>query len=695
MKTGLQKIILVLVALFLFNSSAVPSYADDLQNMLSVDEQKRFDKFTEEQKAEIRNQLVDASAKERCADFIFHSNMELTLWPDGKSCEDITREAFREMYPTATEIFTGKPTKGFCDALEAVGGPWGAVTTCFNNERMARNKVGNHKEIRDFLGQSDLGKSILNTFDAINNTIKFVGDPKTQLDEIANSTKSESVAMTTKVLEELTSTTEFDPSTPEYKAQWAVYAGLGVVGVGLVLMWLFNQHGNGDISDDDMNKSLLYFLPASLFLVIYMPWLMGWVLNQVHPLLDGTTDWAAEAISNFVAVIAKFGSMEATTWFGPIAAIIFFGLLFVGAIALLIFFLLVPIFQQLMGFAIAMLIGMLISPKTRKYVVKVASVFGSMVILKPLAFLVMGGVFWVLANQPAFKDGTEDALVNVGNLGATAMIMLMLVISPAAMFRWMPVVESRGAKFGGISPELSAGLGAAGGAIVGSGAGAVRSAISKRRNAASSSPSGSSRGGSTSSTSPGGRSSGSGTGGSLSSAASQRANSSGSSSGVADSSSGAGAGATNTPSEARADESQSSEPSTRGGMLSNASNDRAETSGNSGPAHRADQSLGNSDASEPGISSGSASRSAEPEQDLSPADASNSGDSTSRTRESDSGSKVKKAASLAGFVATTPITAGTVGLLSGAQQLASNSAIQARLAAENSDPDDWDSFKDR
>lgn len=676
MKAGLRKLLLVIVALFLFNGLAAPSYADDLQNMLSSDEQKRFDKFTDEQKEELRNQIVDASAKERCGEFFFNTNMELTLLPDGKSCEDITREALRDMYPTATEIFTGQPTKGFCDALENVGGPWGAVSRCRSDERMARNKINNHKEIRDFLGQTDLGKSILNTFDAINNTIKFVGDPKSQLDEIANSTKSESVAMTTKVLEQLTSTTDFDPSTPEYKAQWAVYAGLGVVGVGLILMWLFNQHGNGDISDDDMNKSILYYLPAALFLVIYTPWFMGWILNQVDPLLDGTTAWAAEAISNFITVVAKFGAMEATSWFGPIAAIIFFGLLFFGAIALLIFFLLVPIFQQLMGFAIAMLIGMLISPKTRRYVVKVASVFLSMVLLKPLAFLVMGGVFWVLANQPAFKDGTEDALVNVGNLGATAMIMLILVISPAAMFRWMPVVESRGAKFGGISPEVSAGMGAAAGAMVGSGAGAVRNAISKRRNAASSGSSNSSDSGSS-----GMRSTSDGATGGASSAASQRESSS-ESSASNPVNPGNDSSTSNATSEARSEDSLASEndaPSSRArtlssaesGMLSSSSSDRAEPAGNT-----SDRTSGS-------------------EQELSPGSHSNHDDSASQSRDSASGSKLKKAASLTGFVATTPITAGTVGLLAGAQQLSSNAAIQARLAADNADPDDWDSFKDR
>lgn len=58
-------------------------------------------------------------------------------------------------------------------------------------------------------------------------------------------------------------------------------------------------------------------------------------------------------------------------------------------------------------------------------------------------------------------------------------------------------------------------------------------------------------------------------------------------------------------------------------------------------------------------------------------------------------SGAKSRASVAATVAVTPLTAGAVGLLAGAKTMAANAAAQARMAAENADPDSWDSFKDR
>lgn len=712
MKLYFSRILAVLAVLLSTStfmvSSPLPAQAADedtkAEEVLSSDQLKRYERLSDDDKTKLRDEVLHVISKDKCGDFWYYTKMEHILSFQKRSCEEQTTDALKAMYPTADALILGQgPEKDFCDALTETKASAEGIKYCIQNKVHKQVWGWTGEKLRGLLEQSELGRSLLNFTDAIDNTVKFIADPKSQLDEVANSTKAESVAMTTKVLEELTSTTDFNPTSDAFKAKWAVYAGLGVVGVGVILMWLFHQHGNGDISDEDTTKSLQYFLPAALFLVIYTPWLMGWVLEKVKPLTDGTTDWAAEAISNFVTVVARFGAVESTSWFGPIAAIVFFGLLFIGAIALLIFFLLVPIFQALMGFAIAMLIGMLISPKTRRYVVKVGSVLVSMVILKPLAFLVMGGVFWVLASQPAFTEGTDDLLVNVGNLGATAVIMLMLVISPAAMFRWMPVMESRSAKFGGISPEISAGIGGAAGAVIGSGASSVRKAISNRRNAASSA------------SSIPNNSSGSATG--------QRDGISSSSSVEAGLDSSGSAAST-----ARADDTQSSGTNDSGGsgmlsnprpgMLANAaqtksrvaeqdssnSSDASNTNSASTPEGtgfmgRASERVGNRsklvENRSAGADNSENSNGREPSEGSFNGSKGTNASTADRTSETGGESKIKKASSLTGLVATAPITAGTVGLLAGAQRLASNAAIQARLAAENSDPDDWDSFKDR
>ncbi|MGO4298135.1 hypothetical protein [Glutamicibacter sp. MCAF14] len=697
MKKFLRPLLMLCTLTLLFSSTLVPSYADEitdnLQSVLTTDEMKRFEALEDSQKTEIREDLISSAAKEKCSDLIYSTNIKLFSF-NGKDCEETTKEALFLMYPSGTSIFQGELAMGFCDALDEAGATWGAVNTCKRDQQSAQNKIENRAEIRDWLNQSDFGKGVLNVTDAIGNTIDFVADPKSGLEEVANSSKTESIALTSKVLEELTSTTEFDASSQEFKDRWALYAGIGVVGLSIMLLTLFKHHSNGEISDDDFSNSLLYYLPVSLFLVIYGPWAMNEIQQRIAPLTSGATDWSAEMISNFITVISRFASLESSSWFGPLAAIIFFGMLFIGSIALMIYFLLIPIFQQLMGLAIAALIGMLISPKTRRYVLKIASTLATLLILKPVVFLVMGAVFGVLASQTAFKEGTDDVLVNVGNLGATAFIMLLIVLSPAAIFRWMPIIQSREANFGGISPEISAGVGAAAGGmaggLAGAGAGAVRRAISSRRGSASNG-----------SSSSGSRAGNGQSGSSAANAGSAAAGAAGQGPAAArggddGSASASGAGTSGGP--------EASQPQGSSGVQSSAGNpgQGAPTQARERPISPRTGSTGHpggsNGAGNPGTT-GSSGRSAEGGSADGPAsDGGGTGTAGQAAGASDRqtppAGPANASTNATSNKAYRPLRTGKVGMLTNARYAMSNAAAQARIAQQDSDPDTWDSFKD-
>lgn len=675
--------VIAFLSTFLLVTSPSPVHADEdtkkVEEALTQDQVKRFEKMPDEQKTQLLDEVLAGIAKEKCGEFEYYMKMESIFAFQKRNCEEQTRDALHLMYPTAQTLILGEGEKmDFCDALKETKASGDGFQHCLGKRINAQFKAWTGQKIRGYLEQSELGRSLLNVTDAIDNTIEFVADPKSNLDELANSSKSESIAMTSKVLEEISSTTEFDASSQEFKDRWALYSGLGVVGLGLMIMFLFKQHSNGEMSDDDFSKSLLYYLPAALFMVIYGPWVMNELQQRVAPLTDGTSDWAAESISNFITVISRFGSLESTSWFGPLAAILFFGLLFVGALALLVYFLLIPIFQQLMGLAIALLIGMLLSPKTRRYVMKIATTIGTMTLLKTFAFLVLGAVFGILASQPAFKDGVDDVLVNVGNLGATAAIMLMIVLSPAAIFRWMPVLESREAKFGGISPEISAGVGGAVGGAIGSGAGSVRRAISNRR--------GSSTGRSAQSTGDSGGSSGQGG----SAGPSGPSPDGGNNTAVQSPDTGSpqktnGAHERASQNQADAPTSAAASPPQQGqNPAPPASPDHNGQQAGSAPSARAD-------GTEPARQGSTEQNSSAPASSGPDAPSASSG----QGRKTPPPSRAKTVASVAATAAFSPLTAGAVGLLAGTKYAATNAAAQARMAANDADPDSWDSFKDR
>lgn len=675
--------VIAFLSTFLLVASPSPVHADEdttkVEEALTQDQVKRFEKMPEKEKTQLLDEVLRGIAKEKCGEFEYYMKMESIFAFQKRNCEEQTRDALHLMYPTAQTLILGEGEKmDFCDALKETKASGDGFQHCLGKRINAQFKEWTGQKIRGFLEQSELGRSLLNVTDAIDNTIKFVADPKSNLDELANSSKSESIAMTSKVLEEISSTTEFDASAQEFKDRWALYAGLGVVGLGLMIMFLFKQHSNGEMSDDDFSKSLLYYLPAALFMVIYGPWVMNELQQRVAPLTDGTSDWAAESISNFITVISRFASLESTSWFGPLAAILFFGLLFVGALALLVYFLLIPIFQQLMGLAIALLIGMLLSPKTRRYVMKIATTIGTMSLLKTFAFLVLGAVFGILASQPAFKDGVDDVLVNVGNLGATAAIMLMIVLSPAAIFRWMPVLESREAKFGGISPEISAGVGGAVGGAIGSGAGSVRRAISNRRGSATSRSAQNSGGSSGEDGSPG--PSGPSSGGSPDGG-----------SNTAVQSPGTGSPQKTHGAHEHASQNQADAPTSAAASTPQQGQNPAPPAS---PDQNGQQAGSPSSARAGGIEP---ARQGSTEQNSS-APASSGPDASSSSgqgRQNPPSGRAKKVASVAATAAFSPLTAGAVGLLAGTKYAATNAAAQARMAANDADPDSWDSFKDR
>ncbi|MHA6969302.1 hypothetical protein ACX5K5_16570 (plasmid) [Glutamicibacter bergerei] len=682
---------IAVISTFLLIGSPSPAQADEdtkkVEEALTQDQLKRFEKMPDEEKTKLLDEVLSGIAKDKCGDFQYFMRVENILNFQKRGCEEQTRDALAVMYPDPTAFITGEgPKMDFCDALTESKAGGEGIKHCIQERLNNQIWSWSGQKIRGYLEQSELGRSILNVTDAIDNTIKFVADPKSNLDELANSSKSESIAMTSKVLEEISSTTEFDASAQEFKDRWALYAGLGVVGLGLMIMFLFKQHSNGEMSDDDFSKSLLYYLPAALFMVIYGPWVMNELQQRVAPLTDGTSDWAAESISNFITVISRFASLESTSWFGPLAAILFFGLLFVGALALLVYFLLIPIFQQLMGLAIALLIGMLLSPKTRRYVMKIATTIGTMSLLKTFAFLVLGAVFGILASQPAFKDGVDDMLVNVGNLGATAAIMLMIVLSPAAIFRWMPVLESREAKFGGISPEISAGVGGAVGGAIGSGAGSVRRAISNRRGSATSRSAQNSDG----SSGPG--SSGGAEGGSAGSSGPGPGGSPGGGSNTAGQNPGTGSPQKTHGAHERSNQNQADAPTSAAASTSQqgqnpvppASPDQNIQQGGSPPPARAGDT-------EPARQGPTEQNSSAPASSGPNVPASSSG----QGRKNPPSGRAKTVASVAATAAFSPLTAGAVGLLAGTKYAAANAAAQARMAANDADPDSWDSFKDR
>ena len=200
-----------------------------------------------------------------------------------------------------------------------------------------------------------------------------------------------------------------------------------------------------------------------------------WANNALIGLTESISPWTANQIGDFATSISRFASYESNGVFGPLAAVLLFGLLFVGAWALLGLFALQPVALYLLGVGMALMVGFMIHPEHRARVGKVGSLWLGIALSKPLLLLMMGALFSFISSRPAFQgEGTSDALVNASSVFIAAAAMVVLAFSPALLFKFVPILPSSATGLGANRPSIA-------GAAMVAGAGAGVSAMIRQR----------------------------------------------------------------------------------------------------------------------------------------------------------------------------------------------------------------------
>ncbi|RII41303.1 hypothetical protein DWB68_13245 [Galactobacter valiniphilus] len=504
-RTALNVLMAALVAFLVVATPVAPaSAADNPPSGMNADQWKRWNSLDAAGKAKVRDEAIIEDAKKKCEKADFRDQLGVK-----DRCEEVVRAGLTKAYENVDEFIQGKvPDTKICLAI-AQGSPSESFAKGCANQVLAGMKKANDATLMAAF-------AILGKVTGVSNAIdvaKFIADPKTALDNLANDFKTQSVEGTKQVLTSLTSVTGLDANSKEFRSVWGAFAGIGVVVMTFMMLLLFKRYGEGKVSDDSFGTSMMYYLPGGFLLAIFGPGLMGLAQKWSSGLTDGASGWAAGAINNFVSVIAGFGAMQSTDWFGSVLAVILFGILLLGAFGLLVFLLLSPFFMGFAGLAVAILWGLALVPSLRPRLAKIGSVVVVMIFMKPIVFVLLGGAFSLLAATPAFKTGTDDVLVNVGSLAATGIILLMLALSPALLFKFMPVLDADDVPSGTGGAVLAGGVA---GAVTG-GAGKAFSTLQQngraRRRAAADSHGGGAgtQGGGQSFNAPGSGSAGSGT----------------------------------------------------------------------------------------------------------------------------------------------------------------------------------------
>lgn len=401
----------------------------------------------------------------------------------GQDCEGMSTRAFNSFLTTPEQSLDYKPETSksqFCAALTKEGARPVTTGLCVAEAAWEKYQPIAGVALRTAVGMQPGGQFVLGAVD----TVAFVADAKNGLDKFANSTKEAAVTATNEVLMNILKTSEFEVDD-SFREMWGIFSGIGIVLLVLMYFKLFKDLSDEKIDFDTVRQSLFWYGPLSLLLAVFGPALAQVGHGALMSLAASISPWTANQIMDFATTISRFAAFESNGVFGPLAAVLLFGLLFLGAWALLGLFALQPMALYLLGVGLAILIGYMVHPDHRAKVAKTGSLWAGIALSKPLILLLMGALFTFISSRPAFQgEGTDDALINASSVFTAAAAMVVLAFSPALLFRFVPIL-----------PSSATGLGAnrrsiAGAAVVAGAGAAIGSMIRKRRTAQTQSGSG-------------------------------------------------------------------------------------------------------------------------------------------------------------------------------------------------------------
>ncbi|MBT2588530.1 hypothetical protein J7I86_22275 [Arthrobacter sp. ISL-95] len=444
--------------------------ADDVSKSekLNADQLKRLAGLPADQRDKIRDRLNQELAKNACGDFAFST-------ASGANCESVSAKAFGSFLTTPEKAldYDGTNTVPFCTALPGAGAPSPATAWCVQGSAVKKFLPIAGVVMRTAISAMPGGQVVLGTVD----TVAFIANAKDGFEKFANTVKAEGVKSTNEVLNNLLKVSVFEVDDG-FRATWAGFAGIGIIVMGLMYFKLWKDVSNEEIDMDSARTSLLWYGPLSMILVLFGP-AIGYVVNGwMSGLTEGITFWTSSRVTDFGVAISRFASYESSGAFGPLAAVLLFGLLFIAAWAMLGLLALQPLALYLLGLCIALMVGFMIHPKYRERVGKVGALWIGISLSKPLLLLLMGAVFSYIASRPAFSDeGVDDGMVNATSVFLAAAAMCVLAFALPMLYKYVPILPSSSTSLGEGRQSI------AGPAMVAGAGAAISSAIRQKRTA--------------------------------------------------------------------------------------------------------------------------------------------------------------------------------------------------------------------
>ncbi|MBT2270634.1 hypothetical protein J7E69_03945, partial [Rhodococcus enclensis] len=213
------------------------------------------------------------------------------------------------------------------------------------------------------------------------------------------------------------------------------------------------KSSDGGMTGEELAKSLFGYMPAGIMLMMFAPAIAQLLISLMHEMSLALVDWIGTSTDEVIGNISSvLGSLtDSTLVGGSIAAIVGFGLMFLGAMAMFFGFLMhaaaLPILAVVCGIAF----GMWVHPTWRKKALHPVMMFIGVVLSKPLMFLILAAVFAVINIAAKGSIADDGKLESLGQLSLIAVCFVIIGLAPFSMLKYSPILPTSAdsADFGG------------------------------------------------------------------------------------------------------------------------------------------------------------------------------------------------------------------------------------------------------
>ena len=308
--------------------------------------------------------------------------------------------------------------------------------------------------------------------------LKFIANPTSAIDELANATKDTAVGLSKGVLENAARSNSESLGSAQFRSDYAAGAGLGMVVAAIMLLITFWQASRGSIDPDTLIESLIVRAPFGILMILMGP-AIGYVLQQaVNGISEGIASAAGttmgEVLAKLVAILTAATVSQVPG--GALAGIVLFIVMIVGAFTVLVTTVMLDFGFYMTSAILSVVFAMRINPLWRPKVRKIEAGWGAMLLMKPLFMLLLWLAFGFLKAKLGVTGAGVSGMPLAITIVTVAAVMIAVGFAPFALMKYAPILPG--------GNEMSESSSSGSGAMMAGAMGGLMSQIAMQRSSA-------------------------------------------------------------------------------------------------------------------------------------------------------------------------------------------------------------------